>query len=406
MNSLLDRFCRYVRVETTADEKSELYPSSPGQRKLGEILRDELCALGLEATLDEHSIVSARLPGTVEGAPGIAWLAHMDTSPEAVGKDVDPQIVEYVEGDITLKNGRIIPAFDLEKVKGHTLVTTDGSTLLGADDKAGIAVIMTAVERLLAESQRPRCPIHIIFTCDEEIGRGTDKLDLKNIDAVCAYTLDGESQGLIENETFSADLAVVTVSGENIHPGLAYGKMCNAIRVAAHFLEKLPPQLSPERTREREPFLHPYEIKGGVAEVSIRILLRSFHTPDLGDMAETLRQAAQDTMAAVKGATIKVDIKNQYRNMGEYLSKEPRAVTLAEQAYLKTGLTPTFKAIRGGTDGSRLSELGLPTPNLSTGMYNFHSELEFASLDDMEKAVSVLLELAALWSEQKRPGQE
>ena len=401
MNSLLDRICRYVRVETTADETSEHYPSSPGQRKLGEILVTELCALGLKATLDEHSIVSALLPGTVEGAPVIAWLAHMDTSPEALGKNVEPQIVEYKEGDITLKNGRIIPASDLEKVKGHTLVTTDGSTLLGADDKAGIAVIMTAVERLLAEPERPRCPIQIIFTCDEEIGRGTDKLDLESIHAVCAYTLDGESQGLIENETFSADLAVVTVSGENIHPGLAYGKMCNAVRAAAHFLEKLPPQISPERTREREPFLHPYDIKGGVAEVSIRILLRSFHTADLSEMAERLHKAAQDTMAALKGATLKVDIKNQYRNMAEYLSKEPRAVALAEQAYQKAGISPTFKAIRGGTDGSRLSELGLPTPNLSTGMHNFHSELEYASLDEMETAVKVLLELATLWSEQK-----
>lgn len=399
---MLDRFCRYVRVETTADDSSRTYPSSAGQTDLARLLVDELRALGLEASMDEFSIVSALLPGNVEGAPTVAWLAHMDTSPEASGKGVDPQVIEcYAGGDLPLKSGRTIPASDLVGFEGKTLVTTDGTTLLGADDKSGVAIIVTAIERLLAEPERLRCPIRVIFTCDEEIGRGTDKLDLEAINAVCAYTLDGESQGQLENETFSADLAVVKVIGKNIHPGLAYGKMCNAIRATAKFLEQLPPDLSPERTREREPFLHPYVIDGGVAEVTLRVLLRSFDTPDLAEMAEKLRSAAQSVMEMVPGVTVEVEIKEQYRNMGEYLAKEPRAVALAEEAYRKVGIEPVLRSIRGGTDGSRLSEKGLPTPNLFAGMHNFHCEQEFACLDEMENAVKVLLELATLWSQER-----
>lgn len=401
MSSLLDRFCRYVRVETTANDRSQDYPSSPGQTELGALLVAELEAMGLQASMDQHSIVSALLPGTVEGAPTIAWLAHMDTSPEASGKGVDPQVVQYAGGDITLKNGRVIPAGDLSGYEGKTLVTTDGTTLLGADDKSGVAIIMTAVERLLAAPERPRCPIRVIFTCDEEIGRGTDKLDLAAIGAVCAYTLDGESLGQLENETFSGDLATVKISGRNIHPGLAFGKMCNAIRATGKFLEQLPPELSPERTRDREPFLHPYVIEGGVAEVTLRVLLRSFHTPDLAEMGERLRQAARHVMESIPEVKVEITIKEQYRNMGEYLAKEPRAVALAEQAYRKAGIEPVLRSIRGGTDGSRLSEMGLPCPNLFAGMHNFHCELEYACLDEMESAVAVLLELAALWGGEK-----
>lgn len=402
MSNIFERFCRYVRVETTANEESEAYPSSEGQRELASLLAAELESFGLKATVDEHAIVKATLPGTVEGAPTIAWLAHMDTSPEASGREVKPQLVEnYAGGDLKLPTGPVIPASDLEGFVGKSLVTTDGTTLLGADDKAGIAVIMTAVERLLAEPDRPRCPVEIVFTCDEEIGRGTDKLDMNAFEAVCAYTLDGEGHGLIENETFSADLAVVTIKGKNIHPGLAYGKMCNAIRVCGRFLEKLPPELSPERTQGKEPFLHPYVLKGGVDEVTLRLILRSFQTSELAEQAELLKKAASEVMEELPGSNIEVAITEQYRNMAEYLAKEPRAVELAAQAHRKLGMEPKYKSIRGGTDGSRLSELGLPTPNLSTGMHNFHSELEFACLDEMETAVSLLLELAGLWSQER-----
>lgn len=401
MSSLLERFCRYVRIETTANESSNTYPSSECQRDLAKVLHAELVGLGLDATLDEHAIVSALIPGNVEGAPTIAWLAHMDTSPEASGKNVNPQVVEnYPGGDISIGNSKTIPAKDLDGYQGKTLITTDGTTLLGADDKSGVAIIMTAVDRLLAEPQRPRCPVRVIFTCDEEIGRGTDKLDLQAINAACAYTLDGESEGILENETFSADLAVVTISGVNIHPGLAYQKMVNAIRACGKFLEKLPPELSPERTKDREPFLHPYVIEGGVAEVTLRIILRSFETAELTELAERLHEVARQTMTELPEASVKVEVREQYRNMAEYLAKEPRAVGLAEAAYRKVGIEPRFRSIRGGTDGSRLSELGLPTPNLFAGMHNFHSELEFACLDEMESAVKVLLELATLWSQE------
>jgi tripeptide aminopeptidase len=399
MEDILERFCRYVRVETTANEETDDYPSSSGQTELGRLLVGELKELGLEASIDEHSVVTATLPGNVDPGATICWLAHMDTSPEASGKDVSPQVVRnYSGGDIELKPGLAISAEDLKGFQGKTLVTTDGNTLLGADDKAGIAVIMTALARMLADPQRQRGEIRVVFTCDEEIGRGTDRLNLDAIGAVCAYTLDGEGHGLIENETFSADVAEVEVRGRNIHPGLAYGKMINAIRVAGTFLEKLPPELSPERTTDKEPFVHPYVLKGGVDKVSIRILLRSFQTSDLSQQAELLNQAAQATESEWPGAEVEVHVKEQYRNMAEFLDKEPRAVTLATEAYRKVGIEPIFKAIRGGTDGSRLSEMGLPTPNLSTGMHNFHSEREFGCLEEMETAVKVLLELATLWS--------
>lgn len=401
MQSLQERFCRYVRVETTANESSSSYPSSAGQRDLGELLLEELRGLGLKAEISEHSIVIADLPGNVEEAPTICWLAHMDTSPEAPGASVEPQVVSYTGGDITLKNGRVIPAIDLEGMAGKTLVVTDGTTLLGADDKSGIAVIMEAAARLLKAPERPRCPIKLLFTCDEEIGRGTDKIDVDALGAVCAYTLDGEAQGLIENETFSADVCAVKITGRNIHPGLAYKKMVNALRAGADFLSRLPRELAPEQTKEKEPFLHPYVINGGVEEVSLRVLLRGFDDEALKTERAILEKAARETEGEWPGVSVSLEFHEQYRNMAQFLAKEPRAVALAERAYKKIGIDPVFKAIRGGTDGSKLSEKGLPTPNLSTGMHNFHSVLEYACLEEMETAVRVLLELATLWAEER-----
>lgn len=401
MESLQERFCRYVRVETTADESSLSYPSSDGQRELAALLSEELASMGLNVGVSEHAIVTAELPGNVDTAPTICWLAHMDTSPEASGANVDPRVVAYKGGDIVLQNGRVISAADLEGMAGKTLVVTDGTTLLGADDKAGIAVVMEAVARLLIEPERPRCPIKIVFTCDEEIGRGTDKIDVEKLGAVCGYTLDGESEGLIENETFSADVCSVTITGRNIHPGLAYKKMVNALRAGADFISRLPRGLSPEETRERDPFLHPYAMSGGVEEMSFRVLLRGFDEQALKMEREILQSVARETEANWPGVMVKLDFREQYRNMAQFLSKEPRAVVLAERAYKKVGVEPVFKAIRGGTDGSKLSEKGLPTPNLSTGMHNFHSVLEYACLEEMETAVKVLLELAWLWAQER-----
>ncbi len=408
MDTLLDRFCRYVKVETTAVEETDQYPSSPGQLELGKQLVAEMKTLGFQdVEMDEFGTVMGIIPGNVAGAPTIAWLAHKDTSPEASGRDVKPQIIKNYDGqDIVLPGdkSKVIKVSEtkgLAELKGKTVITSDGTTLLGADDKAGIAVILTTAEHLMKNPDLEHGPIRVMFTGDEEVGRGTDKVDLKKINAACAYTLDGEGDGGLENETFSADLATVTITGINIHPGLAYGKMINSIRLAGEFLEKLPKNVSPEKTKERDQFLHPYIIQGGVPSVKIKILLRSFVTDDLAQQAELLKKAAAEVQEKYPKARIDVKVTKQYRNMIEHLASEPRAVTLAEQAYQNIGIKTKYEAIRGGTDGARLSEMGLPTPNISTGMHNFHSELEFACLEQMETSVKMLTELAQLWGQEK-----
>lgn len=405
--SLLDRFCRYVAVETTAIEDSLEYPSSPGQRELGAMLVQEMTSLGMrEVSQSEHGVVMGTVPGTVDGAPTIAWLAHMDTSPDASGKNVRPNVIRDYDGkDIVLSGdpSKVIRVGDtagLAALRGKTLISTDGTTLLGADDKTGIAVIMTAAAKLLGESTLKHGDIRCVFTTDEEVGRGTDKVDIAKINAAVAYTLDGEGAGDLENETFSADQAVVSISGVNIHPGLAHGKMINALRLAGAFLECLPADMAPETTQDREAFLHPYSIDGDVSAVEIRLILRSFETAKLEEQARLLHDAAKAVATANPGATIDVKISKQYRNMGEYLDKDPRAVELAAAAFKRLGIEPAFRAIRGGTDGSRLSELGLPCPNLSSGMHNYHSVLEYACLEEMETAVSMLIELAQVWGEE------
>lgn len=406
MDTLLDRFCRYVKIETTSVEDTDKYPSSPGQLELGKLLAGEMQDLGLhDVQVDRYGIVMGTVPGnTKKKAPTIAWLAHMDTSPEASGKNVKPIIHKNYNGkDIVLPGdkSKVIRVADTEglaELKGKTLITSDGTTLLGADDKAGVAVIMTAAAALMADRKIQHGPIRVVFTCDEEVGRGCDKVDIKKIGARCAYTLDGEGEGGIENETFSADLATVTITGRNIHPGFGKGKIVNAIRLAAQFISRMPwRRLAPETTEKREGFLHPYVMEGGVPEVKIKILLRSFVTAELKDEAKILKDVAATIMAEHPAAKIDVKVTKQYRNMIEHLAKEPRAVALAAEAVKRIGLEPKFQSIRGGTDGSRLSEMGLPTPNLSVGMHNFHSPLEFACLDQMENAVKTLFELAKLW---------
>ncbi len=409
MDTLLDRFCRYVKVETTAVEDTDKAPSSPGQLELGRMLADELRALKLtDVNVSEHGIVMGTIPGNVPGAPTIAWLAHQDTSPEASGKNVKPTLHKNYNGqDIVLAGdpSKVIKVNEtpgLAALKGKTIITSDGTTLLGADDKAGIAVIMTAAAELQSKPALKHGPIRVVFTVDEEVGRGTDKVDIGKINATAAYTLDGEASGELENETFSADLATVTITGVNIHPGLATGKMVNAIRLAGQFITRLPwHRLAPETTEKRDGFLHPYVIEGGVPEVKIKILLRSFVTAELAQQAELVRTIAASVAAEHPRAKIDVNVTKQYRNMIEHLEKEPRAVKLAAEAYRKLGIEPKYASIRGGTDGSRLSEMGLPTPNISTGMHNFHSPLEFACLEEMETSVKVLIELAQLWGKEK-----
>jgi tripeptide aminopeptidase len=408
LNELLQRFCRYVQIDTQANEASTSYPSTPGQLELGKMLAHELRDLGVrDAAQDEHGIVLATLPATQsKAAPIIAWIAHVDTSPETSGRNVKPIVHRSYNGqDIVLPGDtskviRVADNPELRILTGKTIVTTDGTTLLGADDKAGIAVIMSAVAHLMAHPEIPHGPIRICFTCDEEIGRGVDHLDLAKLGAQVGYTLDGGGTSEIDNETFSADLAVVTITGVNLHPGIAKGRMINAVRLAGVFLDRLPwKALAPESTSDRQGFLHPYRIDGGVASVTLRILLRDFDTDKLGEKAKLLQNIAYLLMLEHPGATIDVKVTPQYRNMAEGLAKEPRAVEFAEEAMKRVGLDPRRTIVRGGTDGSKLTELGLPTPNLSCGEHNLHSPLEWTCVEEMETAVRVLIELARIWGQ-------
>jgi tripeptide aminopeptidase len=404
---LLERFLRYVRVDTTAQPDATTYPSSPGELELGKLLVAELQALGIaDVRQNAHGIVLATIPPTTDrSAPTIALCAHLDTSPETTGRDVRAQVIEgYRGGDIVLPHDatqviRVAENAELAGMVGRTLITTDGTTLLGADDKAGVAIIMETVAWLTGHPAIQHGPVRLCFTCDEEIGRGVDHLDLKEIDAVACYTLDGEGSNKIDIETFSADLAEVTIQGVNIHPSIAKGRMTNAVRVAADFLTRLPrDHLAPEVTEGREGFIHPYEITGGVGDVRLRIILRDFQTEELAEEADLLRRAAAEAVRGLPRAKVSVDIKRQYRNMAEGLSREPRAVAYAEKALLRLGRQPVRTIVRGGTDGSRLTELGLPTPNLSCGAHTPHSILEWACLEEMVESAEWLVALAEVWA--------
>ncbi|MFO0807342.1 MAG: peptidase T [Gemmataceae bacterium] len=407
MSTLLDRFCRYCRIDTQAVEGSPTYPSSSGQLELGRLLVRELNAIGLkDASQDSHGIIVATVPATVKHvAPVVAWLAHQDTSPETSGKDVKPVIhSHYNGGDIILPGDpskvlRVADNPELASLVGKTVITTDGTTLLGADNKAGIAVIVEAAKYLVDHPEIEHGAIRVCFTCDEEIGHGVDHIDLGKLGAAVGYTLDGAGAGEIEGGTFSADKAIVTIRGVNIHPSIGKGRMVNAIRLAGLFLERLPRvSLSPETTEGSEGFLHPYTIAGGVAEATIQVLLRDFDTAKLHTQAEMLRSIGRQITAEYPAASVSVDVTKQYRNMADGMGREPRAIPYAEEAMRLAGLTPRIGLIRGGTDGSRLTEMGLPTPNLSTGEHNPHSPLEWTCLEEMESAVRVLVELAQVWS--------
>jgi tripeptide aminopeptidase len=408
---LLGRFLRYVRIDTTAGEPGGTYPSSPGQLVLGKLLADELREIGVkDVEHDATGLVWATLPATsgLAGAadlPVVAFNAHLDTSPETTGKNVKPHVVNhYAGGDIQLTGDptkviRVADNPELASLVGKTIVTTDGTTLLGADDKAGLAVIMELVHHLVEHPQIPHGPIRILFTCDEEIGHGVDHVDLARLGATVCYTLDGFGAGEIDTETFSADLAVLTIRGTNIHPSIGKGRMVNAVRVAAALVDKLPKaKLSPETTDGREGFLHPYTIEGGVAEVKVKVLLRDFGTAGLAAHAKLLEEAAREVGAEFPRAKVDVAIVKQYRNLADGLTREPRAVAYAQEAHRRLGREAKLTIIRGGTDGSQLTERGLPTPNLSTGEHNPHSPLEWTCLEEMVAAVEVCVELVQVWA--------
>lgn len=407
MTTLLDRFLRYVRIDTQADETSSTSPSTSKQLTLSRMLADECRSLGLaDVTCDEFGVVMATIPATVGGSiPTIAYVAHVDTSPEYSSANVNPQLhVNYQGGDITLpEDGKVVRVSenpDLLNCLGHTVITTDGSTLLGADDKSGVAVIMSAAAELIRRGQELKHgPVRLCFTCDEEIGRGTDHLDFQKLAAHVAYTLDGAGRDEIDSETFSADGAKVTVKGINTHPSVGKGAMVNAVRILSSFIDRLPAAtMSPETTDGRQGFIHPYHIEGGVAEASARLILRDFETQKLTEQAQLLESIATSLRAEFPRAQITVEVRHQYRNMREGLGKEPRAISKAVDAMKSLGRTPRMTIIRGGTDGSLMTAKGLPTPNLSTGEHNPHSPLEWTSLEEMQAAVDVLVQLAVEWA--------
>ncbi|MBH56802.1 MAG: peptidase T [Planctomycetaceae bacterium] len=403
---LLERFLRYVKVNTTANAETDEYPSSQGQWELGKIVLGELQELGAEdAHVDDYGLVWGMIPGNVEGASTIAWNSHLDTSPETTGDNVKPQVIEsYEGGDIPLPGDEskiitVAESPELKELIGKTLITTDGTTLLGGDDKAGIAIIMEAANYLMEHPEIPHGPIRILFTCDEEIGRGVNHVDIEKVGAVAAYTLDGGGAGDIDVETFSADGLTVKVKGVNIHPSIAKDRMVNALRAAGAFLERLPADQAPETTEDRAGFIHPYVLDGGVAEVTIKILLRDFDTAQLEVKADLVRGIASQVEQDYPGISIDVDHQKQYRNMADGLPKEPRAVEFAKQAHDQLNLEYRLSSIRGGTDGSMLTEKGLPTPNLSSGQHTQHSPLEWACLDEMIQQGQVLIQTAVIWGQ-------
>jgi tripeptide aminopeptidase len=402
---LLERFNRYVRIDTQSSRDHEGWPSTPGQLELGRLLLAELQELACEdAQLDGQGVVTATLPASDPGAPAVGVLAHVDTSPEASGAGVEPLVHrDYDGGVIELPRAgtRLDPETmpELRAAIGHDLVTGSGDTLLGADDKAGVAEIMAAVAYLVRHPELPRPTLRIGFTPDEEIGEGAKRFDIERFDAVCAYTIDGSDLGELQDETFSAYEATVTVDGIAVHPGQATGKLVNALRIVAQIVAALPSEtLTPERTAGREGFIHPYEIAGGTGHASFRAILRDFDDDKLDAHVSLLRRTAEEVVAREPRARLSVEVRRQYRNMNAYLKPAPYVVQAAEQAIRAEGLEVIRTPIRGGTDGSLLSERGLPTPNIFTGGHEYHSVREWASLHEMAAAAAVIVRLAEVWS--------
>jgi tripeptide aminopeptidase len=407
-HTVTPRFLRYVVIDTQSDPASPTCPSTEKQRDLGALLAQELRDIGLvDARLDEHGYVYATIPAnTDKPVPVICFCSHMDTSPDCSGTNVKPQIVRnYRGGDIVLPGDRaqIIRAAEhpaLADQIGNDIVTSDGTTLLGADNKAGLAEIMDAAHFLISNPQIRHGAIKILFTPDEEIGRGVDKADLKKLGADFAYTIDGETAGDIEDETFSADAATITIEGVSTHPGFAKGKMEHAIKIAAAIVERLPKDTcSPETTEGMQGFLHPIGITGELEKATLSFIVRDFTDEGLKQKEELLEDIVKDVMKNFPRSSYRLDIKAQYRNMKQVIDRHPQLIDNAMEAVRRAGLTPRKSSIRGGTDGSRLSFMGLPCPNIFAGEHAFHSRLEWVSVQDMEKAVQTIVHLAMIWEE-------
>ncbi|MEE8412497.1 MAG: peptidase T [Acidobacteriota bacterium] len=405
----VERFLEYVTIDTQSSEDSESYPSTRGQLDLLRLLVEELSELKLDdVTMDEHGYVFATIPATTrkQHAPTIGFIAHVDTSPEISGAGVKPLIHENYQGqDLVFPDDpsvviRLEENPHLRDQIGQTIITASGTTLLGADNKAGVAEIMGAAEYLMAHPEISHGPIRLGFTPDEEIGQGTRYFDVQRFGAVYAYTVDGETLGEIQDETFSADTCHVTFTGFNTHPGFAKGRMVNAIKVAADFIGRLPAKvMSPETTEKKEGYVHPYVIDAGVERTSIKVLVRDFSTAGLHRMERQLDELVRQTEADWPGITVETRVEESYRNMKEILDAHRGVVDAAIEAVRRAGLEPKLEPIRGGTDGSRLCFMGLPTPNIFAGEHNFHSRSEWVSMRDMHKAVEVIVELAKIWEE-------
>ncbi|MEK1876043.1 MAG: peptidase T [Rhizobium altiplani] len=406
-DTVLDRFLRYVVIDTQSDAGSPTQPSTAKQKELGRLLVDELLGIGVsDAHLDEHGYVYATIPSNTDKAvPVICFCSHMDTAPDFTGTNVRPKVLRnYGGGDIQLSGDqkqviRVTENPALNDQIGNDIVTTDGTTLLGADDKAGIAEIMTAAQILMDNPDIRHGTIKLLFTPDEEIGRGVDKVDLTKLAAQFAYTMDGETAGHIEDETFSADGVDIAIEGVAIHPGFAKGRMENAIKIAGAIIDRLPRNIAPETTDGREGFIHPTGLSGSMEKAAISLIVRDFEESGLADKEKRLEAIVREVMKDYPGSSYTFAVKQQYRNMKVVLDRHPQIVENAIEAIRRAGMSPVRGSIRGGTDGSRLSFMGLPCPNIFAGGHAFHSPREWISRQDMERAVATLVELARVWEE-------
>ncbi|MCF2502864.1 peptidase T [Dyadobacter sp. CY107] len=409
MTSVLERFLRYVKIDTQSDPNSESFPSTAKQRDLSNQLVVELQELGIEdAHLDEHGYVYATIPSNSEKTdiPVICFCSHVDTSPDVSGAHVKPIVHKNWDGsDIVLPDDttqilRIGELHDLDQQIGNDIVTASGTTLLGADNKAGVAEIMAATEYLVNHPEIKHGAIRILFTPDEEVGRGTEQVNIAKLGADFGYTVDGEAVGTLEDETFSADGVKITIHGVSTHPGYALGKLENALKIAGDILAALPKDsLSPETTEDKQGFIHPTQIEGIQEKVTLGFILRDFTVAGLHDKEAILKEIADNVLINYPNSSIEFKVTEQYRNMKEILNQHPQVLENALLAMQKAGLNPIQRSIRGGTDGSRLSFMGLPSPNIFAGEHAFHSKLEWVSVQDMEKAVEVIVNIAQIWEE-------
>jgi tripeptide aminopeptidase len=405
--TVTERFIRYAKIDTQSDPTTNTCPSTEKQKNLGNLLVKELKEMGIvDAELDAHGYVYATLnSNSTKTIPTICFCSHMDTSPDCSGANVNPIIHKNYNGqDIVLPNDttQIIKAADhpalLEQL-GNDIITADGTTLLGADNKAGVAEIMDAIHYLLNNPQIKHGDIKVLFTPDEEIGRGTDKINLQKLNAKYAYTMDGETLGHIENETFSADAVTITIKGFPTHPGFAKNKMQHAIKIAAEIIQQLPKNKTPETTEKKEPFIHPTSINGGLERIEIKFIIRAFDTTTLLELEEELRLIVIDALKNYDKCSYEFNVTEQYRNMKDVLDNCPHVVDYAIEAVKRSGIKPVLSSIRGGTDGSRLSFMGLPCPNIFAGEHAFHSKQEWVSVHDMQKAVETIVHLVSIWEE-------